>query len=244
MIDFNSQSRLTDRINYLIDGPIDATATESQRRGYLGASVVGHDCERFVQYSLMAARGMIKRKKPAARNMRIFDRGHTYEAKARQWLQDAGFIFGKPPKGMNFTDFNNQFAGNVDDVVTGWRLQYLIDCPIQIPALWECKCLGSKYYKQIVEKGLKEYSSTYWGQIQMYMHYIEIPRCLYTVINADTMEIHHKVYDFDPFEAGLGRARVASVITATDEGRMCQKCSNDQNFYKCKWCDFFSECWK
>ncbi|NTU68948.1 MAG: hypothetical protein HGB02_08725 [Chlorobiaceae bacterium] len=246
MIDFNSKTAFTDRINYLIDGPIAATAEESQRRHYLGASVVGHECERYVQFQLLAAHGLIERKRPEARNLRIFDRGHTYEAKARKWLKDAGFLFGTTRTGRSFQDFGGEYRGSVDDVVTGWReilTRNGVICPIELPALWECKCLGSKYWKQVVDKGLKEYSSTYWGQIHQYMAYLELPRCLYTVINADTMEMHHTIYNYDEVEAQLGRARVHGVITATNEGRWCQRCSGDRNFYKCKWCDFREACW-
>lgn len=246
MIDFNSRSRLSDRLNYLIDAPISDTATESQDRRYLGASIVGHYCERHVQFHLLAARGQVTRPQPAARILRIFDRGNVYEEKVRRWLKDAGFLFGIPQTGLDFSDFDGQFKGHVDGVITGWR-RILTDngiaCPIQLPALWENKCLGSKGWKKLSDERLKKYSSTYYVQVQLYMHYLKLPRALFTAINADTMEIYHEVVDYDPTEANLAVARVSAVIQASDKGVMVQRCTNEPSFYICKWCDYRGECW-
>lgn len=242
MIDFNSRSALTARLNYLIDEPITATAAESQRRGYLGASIVGHYCERHVQYHLLAARGIVERKQPAARIMRIFDRGNLYEEKARQWLKDAGFLFGIPPKGKQFEDFEGQFRGHVDGVITAWKRPGTF-CPIPLPALWENKCLGSKGWKKLVEEKLQKYSSTYFTQVQLYMHYTGLLRCLFTAVNADTMELYHELVEYNQTEAELARARVATVIAASDDGVMVLRCSSTSTFYICKWCDFSADCW-
>lgn len=239
MIDFNSKSILSDRINFLIDSQIDATAAESQARGYLGASVVGHYCERAVQYQLLAARGEVERKTPAARIMRIFDRGNTYEEKARQWLKDAGFVFGKQ---RGFSDFDGQFKGHVDGVIVGWD-DLTVGCPIILPALWENKCLGSKSWNKLEKEKLKDYSSTYFTQVILYCHYLGLKWCLFTAVNSDTMEIYHELIQYDPMEAELARSRVHTVIVASNEDVMVARCTSDKNFYQCKWCDWYKMCW-
>lgn len=242
MLDFNSRSAFSDRLNFLIDEPINATAAESQRRGYLGASVIGHHCERHVQYHLMAAQGMVERKQPAARIMRIFDRGNVYEEKARQWLKDAGFLFGIPPKGREFSDFGGVFRGHVDGVLTGWKRPDTL-CPVPLPALWENKCLGAKGWKKLQDEKLQKYSSTYFAQVQIYMYYTGLERCLFTAVNADTMELYHEIVPFDLMEAELSRSRAQGVISATEAGAMVARCTNDSNFYICKMCDFRGGCW-
>lgn len=242
MLDFNSRSALSDRINYLIDQQIDATAAESQRRGYLGASVIGHDCERHVQYHLLAAMGQVDRKQPAARIMRIFDRGNTYEDKARQWLKQAGFLFGTTKKGKSFKDFDGAFRGHVDGVLTGWRRQEE-ECPIPLPALWENKCLGSKNWKKLDSDKLQKYSSTYYAQVQIYMHYLGLDVCLFTAVNADTMDIYHELIPYNATEATMYLSRVQATINATAEGYMLQRISNDRSFFVCKFCDFREVCW-
>ena len=238
MIDFNSRSALSDRINFLIDGAI---PSDNQKREYLGASVVGHHCERFCQYHLLAARGEVERPIPAPRILRIFDRGNLYEERSKQWLKQAGFLFGRTEKGKQFSDFNGQFKGHVDGILTGWKRRDL--CPITLPALWENKCLGNKGWKKVSEEKLKNYSSTYYVQVQIYMHYLGLERCLFTAVNADTMEIYHELVPYDQAEASLSLARVQAVISASDAGQMVPRCTQDKNYYICKMCDFRGGCW-
>jgi hypothetical protein len=241
MLDFNSRSALADRINFLIDKEIDATAAKEQRRNYLGASVIGHDCERHVQYQLLAARGEVARKQPPARNMRIFDRGNIYEERARQWLKSVGFLFGHTKKGKSFSDYQGQFKGHVDGVLTGWARQGE-NCPVELPALWECKCLAGKYWNKLDKERLQNYSPTYYTQVQLYMHYLELPRCLFTAVNADNMEIYHELVPYSPAEAALYRSRVQAVINAANEGYLLQRISLDRSYFLCKWCDFSGVC--
>lgn len=242
MLDFNSRSALSDRINYLIDEQIDVTAAESQRRGYLGASIIGHDCERHVQFHLLAAMGQVERKQPPARIMRIFDRGNTYEEKAREWLRSAGFLFGTTKKGKAFSDYDGAFRGHVDGVLTGWKRQGE-DCPIPLPALWENKCLSAKNWKKLAADKLQKYSAIYYAQVQIYMHYLRLERCLFTAVNADTMELHHELVPYNATEAMMYLSRVQATINATAEGYMLQRISADRNYYLCKWCDFQGVCW-
>lgn len=239
MLDFNSRSHLSDRINFLIDRSIDTTASESQARDYLGASVIGHACERHVQFHFMAAQGGVQRKQPAARVMRIFDRGNLYEERVRAWLKAAGFLFGMPKRGKSFSDFDGKFRGHVDGVVTGWK-RPKETCPLELPALWENKCLGSKNWKKLENDKLKDYSSTYFAQVQIYMHYLGLERCLFTAINADTMEIYHELIPFDSMEADLYVSRARTVIYSDN---MLPRISSDKSYYLCKWCDFQGVCW-
>lgn len=243
MLDFNSRSALSDRINFLIDEEINRHALVSQGRDYLGASVIGHDCERAVQYHLLAAMGLVERKQPAPRIMRIFDRGYTYEDKVKGWLKSAGFLFGRTKHGKAFSDFDGLFRGHVDGVVTGWRDQ-ANPCPITLPALWENKCLGAKNWKKLETDRLQKYSPTYYAQVQLYMHYLALERCLFTAINADTMDIYHELVPYCEAEAMLYRSRVQATINAVREGYMLQRISADRSFYLCKFCDWKTVCWE
>ena len=242
MLDFNSKSMLSDRLNYLIDEAIDIKAQEEPPREYLGASIIGHACERHVQFHLLAARGQVERKNFPPRIRRIFDRGHTYETKVRNWLKDAGFMFGFGAQGLGFSDFGGVFRGHVDGVLTGWKPRF-VSAPIELPALWENKALGAKNWKKVSTDKLKNYFSTYWAQVHIYMSYLKLERCLFTAINADTMEIYHELIEFDPVEADLCWARAGAVIRACDEGSMLQRCTNDKSYYICKFCDFSKDCW-
>lgn len=240
MIDLNSRSALSERINYLIDS---SAPCDNQDRKYLGASVVGHHCERHVQYHFLAAQGKVTRTMPQPRILRIFDRGNLYEDRVRFWLKQAGFLFGRTKKGKEFSDFDGQFKGHVDGVITGWSRQG-VECPVELPLLWESKCLGSKGWKKLEADKLQSYSSTYYAQVQIYMHYLQLERCLFTAINADTMEIYHELVPYSASEATMNLVRVARVIAATENNQMVTRCTHDKSFYICRMCDFARGCWE
>lgn len=242
MLDFNSRSALADRINYLVDERIAREEEAKPRRQYLGASLIGHACERHVQYQWLAILGQVERPGFEPRILRIFDRGNIYEERARQWLKAAGFLFGRPPAGLAFEDFGGQFRGHVDGVLTGWRRRDA-ECMIELPALWECKCLGAKGWRSLDKERLRNYSSTYFAQVQLYMHYLGLECCLFSAVNADTMEIYHELVPYDATEAQLCRARVATILAATEAGELLQRCTADPAYYICKWCDFRGGCW-
>jgi len=239
MIDLNSKSQLGDRINVLIDDAIFLEHAWDAPRDYLGGSVAGHSCDRHVQYQYLSTRREIPEAKFEPRTRRIFDRGHTYEAKARKWLQDCGFVFYPDP--AEISDFDGRFKGHVDGVIVGFSQG---TSPVPLPALWECKCLGSKGWKQLEKDGLQKYSPTYWSQVHAYMGYFGLTRCLFTAVNSDTMELQHLLVDFDASEFEAIRAKVARVFTATDLGELLPRCTTDPAFYVCAYCPFREPCWK
>lgn len=242
MIDFNSKSMFSDRINWFIDEPLKHEANNSPKRSYIGASIIGHPCDRHVQYHLLETRKTCPKKAFSPRTIRIFDRGNIYEEKARIWLKNAGFLFGYGKHGKSFHDFDNLFQGHVDGIITGWK-KHDVQCPIPLPVLWENKCLNSKNWKKVSTDKLKDYSSIYYAQVQMYMYYTGLANCLFTAVNADTMELYHELVPYNKTEANLILARVESIINATNNNIVMQKCASKSDFYICKLCDFRKECW-
>jgi len=238
MIDLNSKTMLSDRINFLIDEAIAAARTKDVPRGYLGASIAGHACDRYVQYQWLAIQQEIPSEGFPPRTLRIFDRGNVYEDRARRWLQGAGFLFA--PNHPDIKDFDGKFGGHVDGILAGF---FPGVSPIALPALWECKCLGAKGWKALEKDGLKKYSSTYFGQVQTYMGYLGLPRCLFTAVNADTMELLHLPIDFTDTEFGLVKSKVSRVFTATKLGELLPRCTTDPAFYVCVYCPFRKPCW-
>src|SRR6516164_905640 len=119
-IDLN-RSNLSDRpINGLINELIEqAVPSRENYRQYLGASAIGSECLRKVQYDWMC--------NPVfpARTLDIFERGHFFEDVSRQHLIAAGFKFALPER-LEFKVADGLFRGHADGI--------LIDGP-QLPAL-------------------------------------------------------------------------------------------------------------
>lgn len=242
-IDLNSKSMLSDRINLLIDTAIEKERAGDAPREYLGASVVGDPCERRVQYEWLAIRGEIPRQRFSAQTLRRFDRGNIYEARAKSWLEAAGFMFVTPGKHLSFTDFDGRFRGHVDGVIGGFYYP-ASTCAIPLPCLWECKCLASKGAKAVAKDGLKKYSSAYFAQVHLYMAYLNLSQCLFTVVNADDMTLGHYLIPFDAAEAEATKGKVGRVFQSTGMGELLPRCTQDPAFFLCGYCPYRENCWK
>ena len=96
-LDFN-RSNLSDQpINKLVNELIEhAEPPRENYRQYLGASAIGSECLRKVQYDWMCDPVF------PARIKDIFERGHFFENVTRQYLLAAGFKFA-PANGSNST---------------------------------------------------------------------------------------------------------------------------------------------
>lgn len=250
MIDLNSHTLLTDRINFLIDDAIQDAQERERPRDYLGASIIGHECERAVQYNLLAVRGEVTRPLFKSQTLRIFDRGNVYEDKCKVWLRAAGAIF--EPGRLNphtgeeeqagFTWLDGRLRGHCDGIISGWRGGESF-APLALPVLWEHKCLGAKGWKSFRDNKLKKHSSTYYAQVQLYMHFFKLSACLFSCTNADTMEIHHEEVPFNPQAAEFYLGRALRVFNASDAGELVPRCTSDRNLLTCRWCDWREVCW-
>src|SRR5215472_18172648 len=98
MLNLNRASLSLEPINVAVNDAIEraAATTAELPRPYLGASIIGYECARRVQYSWWCKPEL------AARTHEIFDRGHYFEERARRRLIAAGFKFA-PPEVLTFT---------------------------------------------------------------------------------------------------------------------------------------------
>jgi hypothetical protein len=110
-LDFN-RSNLSDRpINKLVNDLIEGAEPLSENyRQYLGASAIGSECLRKVQYDWMCDPQFPGRIKD------IFERGHFFEDVTRQHLIAAGFRFA-PPERLAFQAVGGLFRGHADGIL-------------------------------------------------------------------------------------------------------------------------------
>ena len=104
----------------LADEPINVALNEAIERAaagkaelphpYLGASIVGSECLRHVQYDWWCTPTL------DARTRAIFARGHYFEARVREQLIAAGFRFA-PPEALAFTAVNGDLRGHADGII-------------------------------------------------------------------------------------------------------------------------------
>ncbi|HVI62383.1 MAG TPA: hypothetical protein VM910_07300 [Bradyrhizobium sp.] len=208
MPNFNRATLSLEPINEAVNAAIEraaATAAEMPRP-YLGASIIGHECARRIQYDWWC--------KPvlAARTREIFDRGHYFEQRSRQRLITAGFKFA-PPEALAFTAVNGALRGHADGIIIHGP-----DLPgayVIYPFVWEHKAVNAKNWRAVERDGLEKTFRQYAAQVALYQAYLDVTNpALFTVTNADTCEWLHFLVPFNAERAQLWSDRAVNIIEA------------------------------
>jgi hypothetical protein len=234
-LDFN-RSNLSERpINQLINKLIECAEPPSENhRQYLGASAIGSECLRKVQYDWMCDPVF------PARIKDIFERGHFFEEVTRQHLIAAGFKFA-PPERLEFKAADGLFRGHADGIMTeGPQLPAL-----RFPCLWEHKCLKAKGWKTVERDGLAGIYTSYAGQVAVYQAYLDVTNpALFSVVNADTCERLHFLVPFDAQLAQAMSDRAVTVIEATRAGELLPRVTENPSDWRCRMCSHRERCWQ
>lgn len=117
MLDFNSSATFSERVTAFIDEAIKADRAAQPQRRYLGASRIGHVCERALQYEYAEAPVDPGRELPG-KIVRVFEVGHVLEDLAIRWLRLAGFeLYTRKTNGQPFGF--SVASGRIQGHVTG-----------------------------------------------------------------------------------------------------------------------------
>jgi hypothetical protein len=236
VLDFNSAdlsaTPLSAAINNLIEA---AKPPEENVRQYLGASTIGAECLRKIQFDWMC--------NPAhpTRTHDIFARGHCFEEMSRQHLIRAGFGFA-PADQLGFVAADGLFRGHADGVlIRGPEL-----FGVSYPCLWEHKCLGAKGWRSIEREGVEKAYPQYAAQAWLYQAYLRLTDhpTLFTATNADTCERLHLLLPFNAEQAQAWSDRAVTVIAATRAGELLPRFTADPADWKCRLCGHRERCWR
>ncbi len=251
MLDYNKRPRIADRINAAVDAALEAEREATPPRDYLGASRLGHACERALQFEFAGA-PKDEGQDFSGRSLRIFAIGHELEGLAIRWLRAAGLDLysrkGNRADGeqFGFSVAAGRIRGHVDGIVA--------DAPatlgLRTPALWECKTMNAKNWRETVAKGVTVAKPVYAAQIALYQAYMEatVPGisaapALFTAINKDTAELHHEMVPFDADLAQRMSDRGVRILRATDAGELLPRIAANRDFFECRFCPWAERCW-
>ncbi len=252
MLDFNHSAKFAEQVNTLIDEALVAGNAALPPRDYLGGSRLGVSCERALQYEYAQAP-----KDDGAdfdgKTLRIFAAGHVFEDLAISWLRAAGFDLyttrGNRPDGgqFGFLVAGGRIRGHVDGIINAGPEGLLPGCP----ALWECKSLNAKSWKDTVKRGLAVSKPVYAAQIAVYQAYMEASvlgisanPALFTAINKDTAELHHELVPFDGALAQAASDKAVRIINATEAGELLPRIAQSADFHECRFCAWADRCWR
>ena len=251
MLDFNHAPKFTDELNACIDAALVSENAQRVSREYLGGSRVGHPCERALQFEFAGAP-----KDDGAdfsgRTLRIFGIGHALEDLAINWLRateiDLYTRKGNQPDGeqFGFSVANGRIRGHVDGIIAA--------APgvlkLSVPALWECKTMNAKNWRDTVKNGVAISKPVYAAQIALYQAYMDaaVPGlasnpALFTAINKDTAELHHELVPFNAELAQRMSDRAVRILSATDAGELLPRIARDRDHFECRMCAYANRCW-
>lgn len=245
--DFNSKTTTLDAtLNMAVDEAQQEKRQHEAKRNYLGASYIGKECDRAIFYAALntpIAEGM----EPDGNALRRFDRGHWGESYMLDMLRRAGalisdidpvrqkqwecrHVYRREPMGV-------ECMGHLDGIMVDWR-NPRYSLPLILPALWENKVLNTKNYAKMVREGVKKSKPVYFAQVQFYLGKMELEECLFTTVNADTMEVNYQSVPFDlVFYTDLLQ-RVDNLLLAINSKEAPPKGEDVDFMSPCKYCDF------
>lgn len=195
-----------------------------QPRAHLGASQLGHPCDRWLWLSF---RWAVQPTFPG-RILRLFRRGHMEEATIVSDLRAIGIDIRSTGNTQHRVDFGAHVSGSIDGIIESG----VPEAPKK-RHLAEFKTHSKKSFDALVKDGVQKSKPEHWVQMQVYMMGTEIDRALYLAVCKDDDRLYTERVKFDRETAEKAIAR-GQRITLSD--RMPPPLSTDPSWYQCKFC--------
>ena len=205
---------------------------ETGNRPHLGASLIGHACERFLWLTFR----WVDAKKFDGRMLRLFKAGQDFEPRIVAELRRIGVEVhevGPDGKQWRVSDIGGHFGGSMDGAARGFA---------EAPKTWavtEYKTHNAKSFADLIKQGVRKSKPQHWAQMTVYMGLTGMERAMYIGENKDTSELYTEWVHFDADEFAKLKARAERVIRAAEPPL---RISEDPSWWTCKLCDFHAHC--
>lgn len=214
--------------NYLYNNTI------KQDRRYIGASNLGHICDRkiWLDWKGKVNSQGLRSIDEFGKKQEIFKRGHQFEDEFIQKLQDAGYIVFN--RQNEFEDKELDLKGHCDGFIYDENNQ---------PLILEIKTSKETSFNRVKKHGIKKIYPQYISQVQLYMHYFKIYKCLMIFINKNVdYDRYYEIieYDANEVEGLLGKAK---RIKSYDDQMPAAIGDLENPHFICKMCDYYNFCY-
>ena len=199
-------------------------------RPHLGASILGHHCDRWIWLSFRWA----VRERIPGRVRRLFRRGHNEEATIVADLRAIGVNISSTEDEQTRVNFGRHVSGSVDGIIEGG-----VPGAEQARHIAEFKTHNRKSFDALVKDGVEVAKPQHWCQMQLYMHGSNIKRALYVAVCKDDDRLHTERvhYDADAAKALLERGHRLAMAE-----RIPDPITTDSTWYQCRFCPAHSFC--
>jgi hypothetical protein len=233
---------------------IDAYCVKSYadgHRSHLGASLIGHECPRYLWYVFRWA----KAEKFDARMLRLFNRGHREEARFIEWLRGIGWEVrngpeddmdvGLPPNNggeqYRVSAVMGHFGGSLDGMARPTELLHAIEDDADA-FLLEFKTSGTGAgFTASRENGARRAKPKHWAQMCVYGALRKLKYAIYFIINKNDDDFHCEVVELDWNYGNELVGKAHSIIMSQEPpARLAQTPA----FHVCKYCHFQGVCFR
>jgi len=208
--------------------------TDNTPRPHLGASIIGHPCDRYIWLSFR----WIMREKFSGRMLNLFKRGQLEEQQVIYNLRLAGIkideIDQKTKKQFSFSD--GHFAGSCDGIINSG----ITESPTK-RHIFECKTASHKSFSDLAINGIQKSKPQHYAQLNIYMLKLEIDRAIYLCVNKNDDDIYVERVKLDK-EFALKLVEKAQRIISSD--RIPEALSVDKTWFQCRFCSSYDFCHK
>ena len=199
-------------------------------RPHMGASLLGHPCDRWLWLSF---RWAVQPQFPG-RILRLFRRGQNEEAIIVSDLRAIGCHVTNTGANQSRVDLGCHVAGSIDGII-----EYGVPEAPSKRHIAEFKTHSLKSYNDLEKNGVEKSKPMHWVQMQVYMHGTGIDRALYLAVCKDDDRIYTERVRYD--KAAAEKAIERGKRLALDD-RLPPPISTDPSWYQCKTCDAYEFC--
>jgi hypothetical protein len=204
-------------------------AREDRPRPHMGASILGHACDRWIWLQFRMA---IRQKFPG-RILRLFRRGHQEENNIIFDLKSIGMEFSSQQARV---DFGSHVSGSADAIIEAG----VPEAPTARHVA-EFKTTNKKGFDALQKEGVYKSKPEHWAQMQIYMAGLDIDRALYVAVckDDDRMYTERVRYDKQAADKLIARGKRLAV-----SDNIPPPLSADPTWYQCRFCPAHDFCHK
>lgn len=195
--------------------------TVDDLRPYLGFSMIGENCHRYLQhYHYWTFHAIV-----SSRLRRLFDFGHLMEPQMIESLAGVGIHVKGEQKSMTGT--GGHWKGHCDGVA-------IEESTPEQEFLAEFKTHNDRNFKSLKKLGVEKGFPKHKHQMNSYMGYLKLPFAFYLGYNKNDSEYHYETIQFDIELFNEDRRKEAEVIMSDV---LLPRVGNDSaTWHECKLC--------
>lgn len=211
-------------------------ADEFPFRHHLGASILGHSCERYLFFTFR----WVQVPNFSSRTLRIFERGHQEEDRLIDTLRSIGMVIQTVDP-----DTNEQIRAKGLPAHIGGSMDGVLSVPATYVGTYgtympvECKTHNKNSFSKTFSKDLSSSYAQHYTQGNIYATAMGATHFMYVGLNKDNDSIDFQFPAVDTISANIYINRGRNIIHTSS---LSQLQRTDEK-WRCKMCDFKDLCY-